>query len=276
MQRRKTGWWLLCIGLIALSLFGIREWKLEPDGRLHLRFLAVGQGDSALIVLPRGQTILVDGGPDWTTLEALGKYLPFFDRRIDLLVLSHANRDHLTSFPEILRRYRVGGILLPRTDATLSPDSEILTLARASNVPVITGAAGDILRLPDGAAFSVLWPPEHVPVSFGRDANNTALVLKLTYKEHTALFAGDISATVENILVRARADLAATILKVPHHGSRFSSSTGFLLAIRPSLAVISTGPNPYGHPHPSILRRLRSLGIRVERTDENGQVNVVW
>jgi competence protein ComEC len=249
-----------------------------PDDHFHIHFLPVGQGDSALLTFPHGQNIVIDGGPDWTTLQELGKLLPFFDRHIDLLVLSHPNVDHMVSLTEILRRYSVGGIALskPTADGVPRVFDELLALAREYHIPVFTLSAGDTLPLPGEATLAVLWPPKRIPTTLGQDLNNDSLVLKLLYGEHRALFTGDIGGAVETTLLAAKTDLRAEVLKVSHHGSRASSSTGFLLAVRPSLAVISVGENTYGHPHPHILKRLQEQEAEVRRTDRDGRIDVEW
>ncbi len=275
MPLSPSRWIVLTILLIAAGL-SMREWSLYPDGHLHLHFLAVGQGDSALIVTPEGKSIVIDGGPDWSTLEGLGKYRPFLNRHIDLLVLSHPNLDHLLSFPEILKRYSVGGIALSGAENSLPRYREIFALAAKNAVPIITVSAGQTVNIEKGVNMNILWPPKPMPKGFPKNDNDQSVVLMLTYNGHRALFTGDEEHQVEETLVRSHTDLQANILKVAHHGSRTSSSTGFLLAVHPSLAVISVGENTYGHPRPEIVKRLEAMGAEVRRTDEDGTVEVVW
>lgn len=267
---------LFGVCILLITVLGVREWSLQADGKLHIRFLSVGQGDSALITTPSGKIIVIDGGPDWSTLEDLGKYLPFFRRRIDLLMLSHPNLDHLASFPEILKRYRVGMIAMTGIGNTLPKYNQIFALSETQSIPILRMSAGKTLELGDGVLLTILWPPEKMPSGFTKNVNDTSVVARLEYKNHRVLFTGDMERPAEETLVRAHADLNADILKVPHHGSRTSSSTGFLLAIHPSLAVISVGENSHGHPRPEIIDRLRAVGAEVKRTDEDGMVEVVW
>ena len=265
----------IVIVVTVLFLLGVREWRLQPDGRTHVRFLSVGQGDASLITLSDGTTVLVDGGPDFRTLEDLGKFLPFFRRSIDILILSHPNTDHLASFPEILRRYRIREVILSGTEYPLPRYQELLALARAQHVPLRRVVAGNRLVF-SGGIIEVLWPPAHLPSALVQDINNASVVFGFVAGERRILFTGDIGNDVENVLGAARANLRADILKVAHHGSRYASSTGFLLAVQPSLAVISVGENSYGHPHPDTLRRLADLKIPLQRTDMSGTVDVAW
>ncbi len=253
-----------------------REWKLGADGNLHIQFLAVGQGDSALMTGPKGTTVLIDGGPDWSTLEALGQYLPFLKRRIDLLVLSHPNLDHLLSFPEVLKRYSVGGIVMSGVESSLPRYRKIFDLASMHSIPIITVSAGQSIEIEEGVTMDILWPPKKMPKGFTNNENNASIVLMLRYGDRRALFTGDIEKPTEETLVRAHADLKADILKIAHHGSRTSSTEPFLRAVRPSIAVISVGENSYGHPRKEVISRLLRMNTDVRRTDREGTIEVIW
>lgn len=267
---------LTAVLLIVIFVLAGREWMLWPDGRVYIRFLDIGQGDSALITLADGKHILIDGGPDWSTLEKLGTYLPFFDRRIDLLILSHPNADHMMSFPQVLRRYDVGALVTSGAAYDSGVYQATLSGASLRGIPLVVLHAGERLEVGEDV-LEVLWPPATMPKGMSKNTNNVSLTLRFTHEGKSVLFTGDLESIVEKTLVAARADLHADILKVPHHGSTSSSSTGFLLAVHPDLAVISVGrDNPYGHPKEEILRRLTQLVPRVQRTDESGDIEIVW
>lgn len=249
---------------------------LLPDGRVHVVFLDVGQGDSALITLPDGRQILIDGGPDWSTLEGLGKHLPFFDRHIDVLVLSHPNSDHMASFPDVLRRYSVGTLVTAGTVHDSGTYRATLSGATLRGVPLQVMHAGQTITFGD-SRIEALWPPKEMPPGFNKNSNNTSLTLRFTHGGKSVLFTGDLESIVEKTLVEAGVDLQADILKVPHHGSKSSSTMEFLLAVRPSIAVISVGgDNTYGHPNPDVLERLKAVGADIRRTDEDGDIELEW
>lgn len=249
---------------------------LQPDGKTHIIFFDVGQGDSALLTLADGKRILIDGGPDWSTLERLGKYMPFFDRRIDMLILSHPNSDHMVSFPEVLRRYSVGALVTAGTMYDSGVYIATLSGATLHGVPVVIMHAGQKISL--GAdTLEAIWPPAVMPSGFDKDANNESLVIRFTHAGKRVLFTGDMESIVEKTLVEAKADLTADILKVPHHGSKFSSTLEFLRAVAPTIAVISAAEdNSYGHPHPDVLARLTAIGADIKRTDELGDIELKW
>lgn len=255
----------------------VREWMLLPDGKFHVVFFDVGQGDSALLTLPRGTQILIDGGPDWSALERLGRYMPFFDRDIDVLILSHPNLDHLAAFPEVLRRYRVQTLFIAGSVYDVGTYQALLHQAQTRGTAVVRLHAGQSLQLPDDLMMDVLWPPERMPAGFNANINNESLVLRMTYDGRRMLFTGDIEKIVEDTLTAAKADLKTDIVKVAHHGSKSSSSTGFLLAADPDLAVVSVSArNTYGHPSAAVLGRLEAMGIEIRRTDMEGDIEIMW
>lgn len=268
--------WIFGVLTVLLLILGGREFMLQPDGKTHIIFLDVGQGDSALLTLADGKRILIDGGPDWSTLEKLGKYMPFFDRRIDMLILSHPNSDHMVSFPEVLRRYSVGALVTAGTIYESGVYAATLSGASVHDVPVVTMYAGQTLSL-GSSTLEVVWPPKIMPNGFSTDANNASIVLRFTHAGKRVLFTGDLEAIVEKTLVEAKADLRADILKVPHHGSKSSSTMEFLRAVAPKIAVISAAKNnSYGHPHPDVLARLTAIGAEIRRTDSEGDIEIMW
>ncbi len=272
---KKTVW---ILGVLVLTSFilGIREYSLAPDGKTHIVFFDVGQGDSALLTLADGKQILIDGGPDWSTLEKLGRFMPFFDRHIDLLILSHPNADHMISFPEVLRRFSVGALVTAGTVYESGTYRATLSGAELHGVPLVTMRAGERISLGTDA-LEVLWPPKIMPNGFNKNTNNESLTIRFTHGGKRVLFTGDLESIVEKTLLEARTDLRADILKVPHHGSKSSSTMEFLAAVRPSMAVISVAKeNSYGHPNADVLTRLALVGAEVRRTDESGDIELEW
>ncbi len=246
-----------------------------PDGKLHAYFLDIGQGDGALIVTPSGKQIVIDSGPpDGSMIAQLSEHIPFFDRTIDLLVLSHPHLDHLFAFPEILRRYHVERILMTGEQASLPRYQEFLGLIKEQRIPILLADPTKDIDFGDGVTLDIVWPK---PNLFGStsDGNNTSVMLRILAASGSILFTGDAEEPEERSALASGADLAATILKVGHHGSKTSSGTGFLLAVNPSLGVISAGKkNQFGHPHKIILDRMKTFGIPVRMTGWEGAMEV--
>jgi competence protein ComEC len=249
-----------------------------PDGRLHVAFLDVGQGDAIFITTPQGQQILVDGGPSPAALtSALGKQMPFWDRSIDLLVMTHPDADHITGLVDALDRFRVDGWLdngRPDDDALYA---ECQTRLVAARVPCQAVHLGNRLDLGKGVTVEVLHPPAEFMSGTESDQNNNSVVLRLVWGQASFLLTGDMEAEAERLLLQSGEPLAADVLKVAHHGSGGASTAEFLAAVDPQYAVISVGAdNRFGHPKQEVLDRLAQLGnVTVLRTDESGTIEFI-
>lgn len=263
--------------LIAASTVFLRELSRAPDGRLHVHVLDIGQGDSTLLVSPSGKHIVIDGGPDLSALEHLGRLLPVSDRRIELLVLTHPDLDHIASFPEIVRRYDIGGILLTGIQSDAPRYRALLEVMEERDVSVLLADPARDIVFEDGLILDIAWPPADTFGKTPKQPNDTSIVLRAFFGSASLLFTGDIEEEAERELLASGAPLEADILKVGHHGSRTSSSTGFLLAVRPELAIVSAGrDNSFGHPHPVVMERFQNLEISVRATNLEGTVSLVF
>jgi competence protein ComEC len=263
--------------LATLILSGL-AFRGMPDGRLHVAFLDVGQGDAILITTPAGRQILVDGGPSPAALtSALGKEMPFWDRSLDMLVMTHTDADHITGLAEVLERYQVDRWLesgIPDQDPTYLACREILA---EKAIPDDQLRAGDWLDLGHGISLEVLHPPGQPLAGTTADTNNNSLVLRLVWNDVEFLLAGDVEAPAEQYLMRSGQPLSARVLKVGHHGSARSSTADFLSAVSPSFAVISAGSgNAFGLPDQKVLQRLAGhCEGYILRTDEHGTIEFV-
>ena len=238
--------------IIILSLLWV--WEQWPDGKLKLVFCDVGQGDATLVVLGSFQA-LVDTGPSEQKLfTCLGREMPFWDREIDLVFISHPQKDHNGALEGLENRYRIGKVV-----------------EKVDN--------NDAYRYGD-LYFDILQGVESGEKVLGKSSseeNEEAMVLFLSYQDFSALFTSDIGEKTELALLDTRVLKKTSVLKVPHHGSKFSSTLAFLERIRPQLAVISVGAkNTYGHPNGDTLMRLEQVGAKILRTDLQGSTEVVY
>lgn len=237
------------------------------NGKLSLYFLPVGQGDSELAMLPGGAKLLIDGGPpDSLVLKNLDEILSPRDRYIDLVVLTHPQQDHFGGLIEILKRYKVGAFIWNGEVGTNPAMNDLLAAVGENKIPLVSLAAGD--RIIYGESdINVL-----SPVVGGKvDINEDALVLALQSGGTKTLFASDVGAKTEASILNSYSE-PIDILKVGHHGSKFSSTASFLSALKPKVAVIEVGKNSYGHPTPEVLNRLADIGAKVFRTDQDGLI----
>jgi competence protein ComEC len=264
-------------GLLAMStvLLGIVSLAALPDGRLHLTMLDIGQGDAILIESPSGATMLIDGGPDPDlALRRIGEALPFFQHRIDVVMLTHPHQDHVAGLVEVLRRYRVG-LVLDSGRAFANPTyARFVALAGRRLRNARTGLQ---LTLDQRTTFTILYPDQadaDGPLP-DDDINNASVVGILRCDAFSALLTGDAEAPVEARLAERGLLQPVDVLKVGHHGSRSSTSPAMLAGARPSIGLISDGvDNDYGHPAPQTLAALTDAGVRVRRTDLEGNVEV--
>jgi competence protein ComEC len=243
-----------------------------PDGRLTVEVFDVGQGDAVFIRTPDGQKLLVDGGPDGQVIEQeLGEALPFWDRKLDMVLLTHPDSDHLSGLLSVVERYDVGQVVESPVEAETELAAAWQDLIDEKGVPCEEVAAGGWVDLGRGASLRILGPPEQPLMGTSADTNNNSLVLKLTWGDVSFLLTGDVEAAGEAALLEDRADLRATVLMVAHHGSAYSTSQALLDAVRPVVSVISVGAdNDFGHPAASTLERLDDT--IVYRTDQQGDV----
>ena len=266
--------------LLGLSLVAILVWIgvfSLPDGRLHVSFLDVGQGDAILIRTPDGKTVLLDGGPSPAILMSeLGRRLPFWDRTVDLLILSHADDDHITGLLPVLERYDVGQVVEPGWRLGTPVYAEWERLIDERGISRTFPRAGTQIDLGRGVSLEVLHPGDVWIEGSGSDTNNNALVMRLTMGHASFLLTADIEVEAEKRLLSAKADLDCTILKVPHHGAATSLGIDFLRAANPQVGIISVGrDNDFGHPAESTITRLNDAGVLILRTDEVGSIDVV-
>lgn len=267
LLKKPLFWLILGLILIWVAIFHL------PDNQLHLVFCDVGQGDAILIY--RGSTqILVDGGPNQKVLNCLANHLPFWDREIEMVVATHPEADHISGLVDVIERYKVKHFVINSVGKDTAVFQEFQAAVLNEETNAYFPKVGDRINL-GSLRLSVLWPQSQEKVlgatTVDRETNETSIVLKLSFGEFDALLTGDIGIKTENQL-----DLSdIEVLKVAHHGSKYSTREEFLKKIQPELAVISVGKNPWGHPTEEVIEKLSNLEIEILRTDENGEVEVI-
>lgn len=273
------------IALAALSiLVATHPFRADLNkGLLEVTVLDVGQGDSIFTAFPDGRTMLVDGG-GLAGAEWYGGYRTGIDvgeevvspylwsrglKKLDILALTHAHHDHLDGLRAVLANFHVAQLWVGRDEETPAYEG-LLAQARAGGVSISHEFAGSKFDW-DGVEGRVLWPQD--PSATSTASNNNSLVLRLTDGKITFLLPGDVEQKVEAELVHQGESLTADFLKVPHHGSKTSSTEAFLDAVAPKVAVISVGEaNPFGQPFPDVVERYHTWGARLFHTDRDGAV----
>ena len=268
------------VGLNILAWTAV--WELRGSG-LEVTFFDVGQGDAAFIETPERQQILIDGGPNSAILEKLGKEMPFWDRTIDWIILTHPEKDHLAGLLEVLKSYKVENILWTGVVRDTAEFTEWQKLIKEEGAKIFIAEAGvrilggpTSLQIWGRSDLDVLYPFESLEGKEMKDSNDTSIIVKLIFGKISFLFTGDASQSVERRLVLglAKHNLDAEVLKVGHHGSKTSTSGEFVEAVSPEIAVISAGRNnSYGHPHREVLDNL--AGVNIFRTDLSGDIKII-
>lgn len=262
--------------LIIANLFAwIRVFDLSDKKNLEVDFFDVGQGDAAFITTPEGHQILIDGGPDFSVLEKLDNKMPYGDRTIDLIILSHPEADHMFGLMEVLKSYKVDNILWT---GVLRDNPEFFVwqdLIEKENADILVGSAGQKIII-GNTEITIIHPLENLSGKILKDSNNSSLVLKLAFGKNTFLFTGDLLKKGEHDILQAGININVDVLKVGHHGSKTSTSEEFAKEVSPEFAIISLGrDNSYGHPHKITLDTLQKFGITILRIDEMGDISIV-
>ena len=274
---------------IGIGLF-IGIVRSIPDAHLHVIACDVGQGD-AILLSSQSSQVLIDGGPDSKVLDCLSRHIPFWDRTLEVMILTHPQADHLNGLVDVLDRFAVEQVIVNGvvndTAGFRAFQDAVFTEGAAIHLP----SRGDVIRVGE-MQLSVLWPsskaglaevwqPETGGAILGAatyqgDINETSIVSRLSYGDFDALFVGDMGFSTEEALVASGVLGKVEFLKVGHHGSKYASSAEFLDAVGPALGVISVGgQNRFGHPTPETLMRLDQIRAQILRTDISGDVEVV-
>lgn len=249
------------------------------DEKLHIVVCDVGQGDAILIITPNKAQILIDGGPDKAVLECLGRHMPFWDRSLEAIILTHPHADHMVGLMDVVERYRLSTFYTEGVNT----DSETQNLLEAKladeNLSAKVLRSGDSFKNADGVKIEILWPrldtiPESDQNIANLDLNGLSVVALLTYGNFSMLLTGDAGELVMNQIGVEAGDI--DVLKVPHHGSRTGMTDNFLNTIKPELSVISVGEkNRYGHPARKTLEILEKHDTKILRTDKDGEIEIV-
>jgi competence protein ComEC len=263
--------WVLALAAVVIW---VTVWVL-PDNLLHVVFCDVGQGDATLITLKTTQ-ILVDGGPDRRVLDCLDKHMPFYDHRIEVVMVTHPEADHITGLVDVYKRYTVLYFVSNGMSSNTHIWRELTKEVTQQKSHGEHLRVGEILKIGD-LRLEAVWPTRaYIASGVNEDELNlSSLVNRLTFGEFDVLLAGDADIPVQSGQLETGVISEAEVLKVPHHGSKTGMQPEWLARVSPALAVISVGKNNFGHPAAEILEMLTKVGARVLRTDTNGEIEVV-
>jgi|YelNatPaOPRAMG01_1025707.scaffolds.fasta_scaffold50665_2 competence protein ComEC len=272
---RAIPWPWRWVGLAVLVVLGLAALRSRPDGQLHLYFLPVGQGNGILVVTPAGHRVLIDGGPDSQALRvALGRRLPFWQRELDLVLLTETAPTRMAGPVAAIERYRALAAGRPgraRTSPQWERWQEIL--ARQGLEPVALGR-GARVTLDDGVILEVLFPGPQPLEGVEPGARDDSLVLRISYRAFRALIPGAAGPAAQRALLALETDLGSAVLLVPRQGEHHALDPRFLEAVRPAVAIVSAGAGYHEGPDARTLEQLRAAGIPYHRTDREGTIEL--
>ncbi|HUV46875.1 MAG TPA: MBL fold metallo-hydrolase [Candidatus Bathyarchaeia archaeon] len=254
--------------LVLVFLFPFSVVLFWPTQKLTFIACSVGEGDA--ILLTKGFTqVLIDGGPNDQVLNCLAQNIPFYDRTIELVINTHPDKDHVTGLVEVLKRFQVKQILAYKFDIESNIAKQFYSLITENQVSLYSPKKGEKIKL-DGLEFITLWPDSRIlgATSAQSKTNQASLVLHLRAYDFDAVLTGDITEKEEGEIIKDYRFEDIEVLKVAHHGSKYSSSENFLEAVKPQIAIISVGKNQWGHPTKEVLDRLQGIGAKILRTDQ--------
>ena len=236
-------------------------------GLMRVHFIDVGQADSAFIELGNGQTMLIDAGRSGSDVVDYIRNLQY--ETIDYVVASHPHDDHIGGMATVLNSFNIGKMYIPKQAHTISAFTNMLDVIENKGIDLYTAKAGTNILSSGNINIDVLAPFSES----NSNLNNASAVVRITYGKTVMLFTGDAEHVIENQLLNSGID--ADVLKVGHHGAGSASSSSFIKAVSPDIAVISVGEgNSYGHPHADTLAILNEFGANIYRTDEQGTIVV--
>lgn len=290
---------IVCIALLLISsIFGFVIGL--PDGNLHVVFCNVGQGDAMYVRMPDGRDVVIDGGPNVRVLACLGSQMSFWDREIDLIVLTHPHEDHFKGLIEILKRYTVKNIVVPPVGNSESDSyTEFVKIAHEEGASIKNLYQGEKVEFAlqnstvsrnNKIVFNSLWPTKQwvadksstvlngsdfaVKTSYN-DLNDFSQVIKMSYGSFDVLFTGDAEQSILEPIKNLIPQNSIEVLKVPHQGNKNALTKDLVSYIKPKLGVIMVGKNSYGHPSPYTIQLLSDSGALIRRTDKDGTVEIV-
>lgn len=274
LKRNKKLVWVILAALVCFNIFAwVVVYDLSNSQGIEVTFFNIGQGDSIFIETNDGYQILIDGGPDSTVLEKLAKEMPFYDRTLDLIILTHPEHDHMAGLIEVLKRYKVENILWTGVIRDTTEYKEWQRLIKEEGAEIFIAKYGLKIKLRDNY-IDILYPFESLEAREIENSNDTSIIARLVFDANSFLFTGDAGIDVEDKLIEGNIYLDSDVLKVGHHGSKYSTGEVFLEAVSPELAVIQVGKNSYGHPTEEVLARLEKFAIKVLRTDLDGDIKI--
>lgn len=266
-------WHWLAIGLLIFNIAVFYYLNVRLDNLVHIYFLDVGQGDSIMIKTADNQYILIDGGPNSNVVRLVDSILPVWNRKLDLVVLTHPHADHVAGLIEITKRYEIKEFVFNGLPYTTETYNALLDSIEARGIDI--NVVGEDDKYEFGESTLDIIHPFNSGFDVNANPNDTSIVGIFDYLDFELLLTGDIGVNIENQLIQNGLICDVDVLKVGHQGSKTSTSQNLLNIARPEVSVISVGRNNYGHPHDDVINRIKNFGSNIFRTDIDGTIEII-
>lgn len=276
MNNKKRLLGVIIFFSLAVVVSGFFLWlAANKTLNLEIGFLDVGQGDAILIKSPFGQNILIDGGPDGIILKRLGDNLSWWERTIDLMILTHPHDDHVAGLNEVIKRYDVQKIIYTGVKYSSPTYDRWQELVKDYKISIAIVDRMQTINLGESCYLEILYPRQAIYNQSVDNLNNSSIVSRLTCDGIKILLMGDAEREEEKELIKSETDLSAEIIKIGHHGSDTATSDEFLEKVKPEIAILEVGKNDFGLPSLRVLKKLERQQIKIYRTDKDGTINII-
>jgi competence protein ComEC len=269
--RKYIKWYFLILLFLLCTIVWSVVAREDRDGKLTFAVLNIGQGDALFIESPTGVQVVVDGGPNNNLMREISSVLPWYDRHVDMMVITNPDRDHYEGFFSFLDKYKTDFVLKSGTNQDSELYKSLEQKIKTKNITEVLARRGQIIDIGGGAYLQVLFPDRDVS---GLSSNDGSIVMRLVYGDTSVMLQGDSTYKIEEYLMTLDKDgLESNILKIGHHGSRTSTGEEYMKAVSPEWAVISAGKdNSYGHPHKEVLDILNKQKVKILGTYDLGRI----
>lgn len=276
MTTKKIKKIIIIFAFIAIIFYLLKiYYKEKKDPDLSISFIDSGQADAILIKTPYKQNIIIDFGSN-KGLKDLSKRIPWWDKNIDLIIITHPHDDHILGIPSILNKYKVDNIMYTGVLHYSPAYSELLELIKQKNIPLIIPKENQIIGFGDNCFMKIIFPWESFQGKEVGNINNSSIVSQLDCSNFKFLFTGDAEIEVEDEILEKDIDIKSDVLKAGHHGSITSSQEEFLEKVNPQIAIIMVGEgNKFNHPNLRTIKKMEKLNIKSFRTDWHGTIDII-